>query len=243
MAWIEQNHGVTCRGFERFPAEFVRRIANAVGDAKARAGDTPALKFIGTHNGRYKFAYDKVYEDHMKQCADMGVTGRQAENWSKQETERYLRYAGIRRSRRGVYGVCYYTPNDRYGLNGVCLDPSLFNKGADRAREVRDGFKAKGCEDPISTVYHELGHALDHAFGLRSFSMLGGARLTNAVLDNVWRTQDVENGLSGYGASKSAEMIAEGWAEYKMNPEPRQIAKTIGEEIDRLARTRRDGNA
>ena len=51
-----------------------------------------------------------------------------------------------------------------------------------------------------------------------------------------------KTGLSTYGAKNSRETVAEAWAEYKMNPTPRQIALDIGREIDKLSLEGRNRN-
>jgi starvation-inducible outer membrane lipoprotein len=44
-------------------------------------------------------------------------------------------------------------------------------------------------------------------------------------------TVDIHSELSKYGAKNSSEFVAEAWSEFRNNPEPRPIAKKIGEKI------------
>jgi len=49
---------------------------------------------------------------------------------------------------------------------------------------------------------------------------------------NMRAAHRVRLGLSEYGASEATEMMAEGWCEYKLSPEPRPIAIAIGRHIE-----------
>ena len=44
------------------------------------------------------------------------------------------------------------------------------------------------------------------------------------LVGKLWRDGDIAAKLSEYGAKSSMEMVAEAWAEYKMNPKPRPVA-------------------
>ena len=118
---------------------------------------------------------------------------------------------------KNVSGI---TVNKEWGVN-----PDKFK--AALAYNVETKFHPVGCDTIRSVVDHELGHQLDDLLGLR----------TDPVILKLWNQDKalLKDGLSGYGSKdKIYEMIAEGWAEYLNNPNPRSIAKTIGERIERL---------
>lgn len=90
-----------------------------------------------------------------------------------------------------------------------------------------------GCNSFKSVIDHEIGHYLDYSFsksGLRAdkqiarlFSLYGGKK------EKIMR-----NNVSEYASKKTTEFIAECWAEYCNNPNPRAAAKAVGERIIEL---------
>ena len=112
-----------------------------------------------------------------------------------------------------------------------------------RRSDVKAKWKPAGCDTPRATVDHELGHQI--------------ARLTNAHNDDVIQemysdfmaldsTQRGE-ALSGYAGESIHEFIAEGWSEYRNNPNCRTLATNISnrlfelynQSIPRLVKVRR----
>ena len=106
--------------------------------------------------------------------------------------------------------------NEQYGA-----DYSFF---ADvRRRDVEARWKPVGCDTPRATVDHELGHQI--------------ARLTDAHNDDRIRElyarfmglsmEQRGEVLSGYAGESIHEFIAEGWSEYRNNPNCRSAASFI----------------
>ena len=87
-----------------------------------------------------------------------------------------------------------------------------------------------GSKSPRFLLDHEIGHQIDDLLDIRDIPAI------QDLFDS--RTFDqIKEDLSEYAWNNSnpnrySEMIAEGWAEYLNNPEPREIAKTIGETIE-----------
>lgn len=126
--------------------------------------------------------------------------------------------------------------NERYGGD--------YNHFTDvRKSDVQAKWKPAGCDTPRATVDHELGHQI--------------ARLTNAHNDadiqemysdfmSLTSTQRGEV-LSGYAGESIHEFIAEGWSEYRNNPNCRPLATNISnrlfdlynQNIPRLVKVRR----
>lgn len=110
--------------------------------------------------------------------------------------------------------------NERYGS-----DYSYFTNV--RRGDVKAKWKPAGCDTPQATVDHELGHQI--------------AKLTNAHNDyemqemysrfmSLSSTQRGEV-LSGYAGESIHEFIAEGWSEYRNNPNCRPLAKNISNRL------------
>ena len=110
--------------------------------------------------------------------------------------------------------------NERYGS-----DYSYFTNV--RRSDVKAKWKPAGCDTPRATVDHELGHQI--------------AKLTNAHNDyemqemysHFMSLSSTQRGevLSGYAGESIHEFIAEGWSEYRNNPNSRPLATSISERL------------
>ena len=102
-----------------------------------------------------------------------------------------------------------------------------------------DKFKPVGCDTLKSIIDHELGHEIDRAYNLMSDSKIEEIFATWDELSDEKKI----NALSRYPTTYSErvirkkEFIADCWAEYRNNPNPRPIAKSVG---DRMMETIKD---
>ena len=117
--------------------------------------------------------------------------------------------------------------NKKYGS-----DLPLFKQGL--VRSLNTKFHPIGCDTVKSVFDHEFGHQLDYLLKITE----------NKEFVDIYRygvngkhvTRDT---LSKYAVNSRnlktnmRETIAEAWAEYRNNPEPRDIAKAIGELIEK----------
>ena len=117
------------------------------------------------------------------------------------------------------------------GFNGISINERY---GADydhftdvRRSDVQAKWKPAGCDTPRATVDHELGHQI--------------AQLTEAHNDAIMqemysafmRLNSAQRGdaLSGYAGDSIHEFIAEGWSEYRNNPNCRALAVNIANRL------------
>lgn len=240
MEYISSTLGVHCAGFEKFDAKFVRGIAEVVADAKAHIGESDKLKGVWTYAEYYKEVLAVQTQERLMywDLSNVDATRRkQIEKMCTDDAKRDLRRWGITKTKSREYGCARYGFSGTLAkFNGIILNNNLHKM--DRTSEVQSGFKAKGCEKPISTVYHEMGHIIDYHLCLNSFG--GHGTPQNETLKRIYDDREaVKTGLSQYGAKNSRETVAEAWAEYKMNPNPREIALAIGREIDTISLSRR----
>lgn len=96
--------------------------------------------------------------------------------------------------------------------------------------DVKDKFHPVGCNTIRSVLDHEIGHQLDDLLGIKNmdeiqnlFNSRSHDELTDALSRYAWKNDN---------RNRYSEMIAEAWSEYCNNPQPREIAKTIGETIE-----------
>lgn len=99
-----------------------------------------------------------------------------------------------------------------------------------KASEVANKFKPRATASVEGTINHELGHQMDKLLDLRK----------NAEIQKIYNSmtsQEITEKLSRYAWNnknvKYAEFIAEAWSEYKTSRHPREVAKQIGEIIEK----------
>ena len=89
-------------------------------------------------------------------------------------------------------------------------------------RDVKSKFHPVGCDTVKSVFDHEFGHQLDYLLKVSDSDEF--IQLTRGKVSG--------DSLSRYALKNRKETLAEAWAEYRNNPEPRPIAKAIGELIE-----------
>ncbi len=96
---------------------------------------------------------------------------------------------------------------------------------------VQSGYHPIGCDTIASVFDHEVAHVIDNVLQLKS-------NIEMRELFHKYSRQEIEQGLSRYAIeeNKIGEFIAEGWAEYCNNPNPRKIAVEIGKIIEKEIR-------
>lgn len=130
-----------------------------------------------------------------------------AQSWSP--TEPFVEFRGI-------------TVNRDWGRDSTTFIEAL-------KEDVKVKFHPVGCDTIRSVLDHEIGHQLDDLLDIRHIpkiqKMIDGKsalEITEELSRYSWDNQNTDI---------YAEAIAEAWAEYCNNPNPRAIAKTIGEII------------
>lgn len=123
---------------------------------------------------------------------------------------------------KGLIGV---TVNKDYGKNSKMFIEAL-------SKDVKNKYHPIGCDSIRSVLDHEIGHQLDSLLNVSNqkniqelFKSKSKKQLTKEISEYSWNNDN---------SNKYGEFIAEGWAEYCNNPNPRHIAKEIGETIERL---------
>ena len=106
---------------------------------------------------------------------------------------------------------------------GVYFSPTNMKKSVDvYDKMVELGESPKGTTH-ASIVTHEIGHALDMILNLKD----------DEEIRELYRNNDVRNGVSKYAGSHIKEFIAEAFSEYIHSPSPRPLAEKVGKIIDK----------
>lgn len=117
------------------------------------------------------------------------------------------------------------------GFNGISINEQY---GADyryftevRRADVWSKWKPAGCDTPMATVDHELGHQIARLTDAHNDTVIQGLYSSFMGLSSIQRGEI----LSGYAGESIHEFIAEGWSEYRNNPNCRPMAAAISERL------------
>jgi SPP1 gp7 family putative phage head morphogenesis protein len=97
---------------------------------------------------------------------------------------------------------------------------------------VESKFHPISCDTIRSVLDHEIGHQLDDLLKVSNnedIRKLFDSRTRDEITNDLSKYSWKNNNSNRYG-----EFIAEGWSEYCNNPNPRPVAKGIGETIERM---------
>lgn len=139
----------------------------------------------------------------------------------------------------------YHSRTDRKG--GIIVFNANNYDGHGDGKEVVSKFHPVGCDTPKSVLDHEFGHSvyydleLDKVFRYSDDEPLG--KLRNFIVHEFksHNKEYIKNELSMYAATNLSEFFAEAFAEYQNNPEPRRIAKTVGDYLEQYMKEVADG--
>lgn len=182
--------------------------------------------FVGTCQNRNKLAKKTLYPTVMDKFKRLNPTF--TEKQLEGAVKRYITKQYAPPIQSSVYAqscrtmtVRGITVNNRW--TAEMLEESL-------KRDALSQFHPIGCDTIRSILDHEIGHQIDDMLDLCTKKVLVAYHqsLTNA---------EISAELSRYAWRNSSpapirEFIAEAWSEYVNNPEPRRIAKTVGEFIE-----------
>lgn len=94
--------------------------------------------------------------------------------------------------------------------------------------EVKSQWSPLGSGSVKSIIDHEIGHVLDRKLGISD-----DRRIKQLFRQNHDRRNSKKMGsvLSRYANTNTREFIAEAWSEYRNNPNPRPVAREVGDII------------
>lgn len=142
----------------------------------------------------------------------------------------------------------YYRPNsvknNQEGL--IAFNENKFDD-ADLQHQVDIKWHPEGCGTKKATMDHEFGHAVWYKLGLNKNGTpnangndwAGRSPLQQYIAkEMMWGKDHIKNNLSEYAATNSSEFFAEAYSEYLNNPNPRPVAKKVGELLDEEIKAR-----
>ena len=152
-------------------------------------------------------------------------------------------YLGGSGKNGNAYG--YFMENPRTGLIGIGINPNYYSSASivKTRVELKDEeynlWRPVGSGSVKGVIDHEIGHWIDHSMGLSKggrilqlFRTYYERHETYFTLPNGTTTKGspkMARVLSRYANKNGKEFFAEAWSEYRNNPNPRPIAKEIGD--------------
>lgn len=193
-------------------------VANTINDVlQTTLTKFPALRnaqrFVGSAQEHNKNTRDLAVHQLLPDALSKGWSDNEIENYIKRQ--RPSKVSGSCRAMSSQYGV---SVNELYGG-----DPVKFLES--KKRSVERQWNPIGCDSIKATIDHEYGHQLDDLLGLSNSSQFLDIR-------RRYSKSQVIEGLSEYASTKHCEYIAEAWAEYVNNPNPRPMSVEIGKLIE-----------
>ena len=242
---LMDNYDVGKADFHDFDPDVASSVSDAVRDAK---NDFPDLevKFLGSIDTQVAGIRDEYIDYYTKELAKIPNSG-----WNEDEIRSIAEHNADKLISNwglddtdGTFAWSLHIPEnvDPTGGNldqytGVAInntyasDCEAFTDA--KQEEVRIKHKPIGCDTPRATIDHELGHEIDNMLdACHDEKMIG---LYEEMMSNG-NAQDV---LSGYSQTNIKEFIAEGYSEYRNNPQPREYATKIYERLMQLNQRRK----
>lgn len=186
------------------------------------------VSFIGSIQGRVELLYKHHYE---KILAELKA------KYPTNDIEYLGKFADKLAKKRVVYDkggsnvMAYSSWSDTANLNGIAWNKKFTGDGLQAVldRDMKSKFHPVGGNSPKFIADHELGHKIDELLDLRHDSDFIELLEKNKFKDREF----IIDNLSKYALEKSdgSEFIAEAWGEYLNNPNPRPIAKGLGDLI------------
>ena len=201
------------------------------------------IRFVGTIQSRDKALKGAFVKNVSRQLYDTLKTDN-VSNFTKHELKQFAeqqaellftkKFAFVDDNTLGVFLEKRLA--EEFGIkkwSGISVNENFACDFDSFTKTLKENVSAKihpvGCDTIKAVADHEIGHAIDELLGLSDDKYI--KNLMGKMTPN-----QITEGLSEYAWSNKTkppvkEFIAEAWSEYKNNPEPRKIAKDIGDYI------------
>lgn len=210
--FVEANDLAGTSLFDGVKVENSKQILEGLIMSKNELPKLPAVNFYGSFAGGNKAAKNWVNDLPL---ADL----------------KYSRSAMLKfnKDRMGKHSIAHHTyvkgPDGEYFFDRIVFKRDMANNPhlKDTTTGIGDFMSTNG-NPLVHTAIHEHGHYVDRVLGIADLADIDD--LYKELLAN-------KKALSRYGKTNVAEMIAEAWAEFVLEDKPRDLAKAVGEIIQR----------
>ena len=231
-AELRDHFGASVVQLDGFDVRVAHDMADALNDAKRDFPDLKISYFGSCQSQAASIRSDltEYYRDFFKDCKPYW-TDEQFEAAVKHNVERYAHDYLELDDTDGTFawslkvGNSDPTSGELGKYCGVAVNLDFARNYEDfrqsKVQNAQDRFKPIGCETPRATMDHELGHEIDRLVGAAKDPQI--LKWYQEMLHN----NDAEIVLSGYSKTSIYEFIAEGYSEYRNNPNPRKYSTKI----------------
>ena len=189
----------------------------------------PFINYFGTWNGFVGYKrplFVKKYPNLPRDAVDFYI--KTSDQQAEDAREIFKQGGGIGLAMK--FGIIY-GPKE-YMIGAVLVNGKTFHEDKEQQElqyNERMGFHPQGCNTIKSVIDHELGHMMDFNLGISDSPVF-------RRFISQYSVMDLKRGLSEYcvytGQPDLREVLAEGYSEYRNNPNPRPIAMAIGQMVD-----------
>lgn len=238
-AWGQANLGIDRIDYTGFHVDVANDVNKTLLDLRTRFPQITDTKLVSTSQTLCSLKYADDVERYIKNAVSMGYSEDKAiamaAKFVKKKKVPGNTYAWSTNSAwRELEGITF---NKKFAGN---FDEFLHSL----QKDVKSGWHPIGTDTPAAVLTHEFGHQIDNYLqkkGVRGWvqTMFDEMQLeARPLIRDQKRTADQVYGelLSRYGAKNSAEFFAEAFSEYIHNPNPRPIAKKVGEKLEECLR-------
>jgi SPP1 gp7 family putative phage head morphogenesis protein len=192
----------------------------------------PALKgrfgFIGSIQKHFKHIEQSEFNYYYNRAiSEMGVNSATAEAFARSAvTKMKIPKTGnaVAFDSSNITGMANIRGISFNEMKGSKKNLPAFYEQKERSQSVK--WNPVGTGSVKGTIDHEMGHQLDYLLELQY-----DQEVINLYEDLVRSGQMIDE-VSGYAKKNVQEFIAESWTEYNNNPTPRKISSRIGRLID-----------
>lgn len=233
-AWAEQNLTVKQVDYKGFDVELANEVNKQLYALQQLYPEVQDVNFVGTAQRRNTLLYEKQVRDfeerNQELLADMPLQLKES------LIKRYVK-------KKKVSGITYaQATNKTWGeLAGISFNEKWakdYNGFKESLKsDVASGFHPVGTDNPASVLIHEFGHSIDYfldKIGLRD-------KYLGPVVEEALADEKLAEELSRYATKNDREVVAEAFAEYRLNPNPRKWARKVGEAIENALEEYREG--
>ena len=239
--YVLRNGLATYVDFGALPKQVSQILVRAICDAKQEFPFVQ-MSFVGSMQSRNKFAEDKLRKRYTEayQRANPSASLEQLRPYIEKRVKKDMRDFSFEAS--DIAMSYYFDKPESFGDGarklaiGISVNEDLVSNyekaKAMCEKMVRDGVWPLGCATIKSVIDHEIAHQISDRIGAYNDPYI------KAEFDK-FRSQNGEQDaelLSKYARTDIHEFIAEAWAEYKNNPNPRPIALAVGKRLKELAK-------
>lgn len=184
------------------------------------------FEFVGTCQNRNRFVKQEYYPYAMDRFKRLNP------GYSEKQLDKAVKQFITKKYAQPISSSVYAQSAKLDRVRGITISDKWQGNALMDAirRDVETKFHPVGCDSVRSILDHEIGHQIDDLLDLWD----------NADIERIRRSmtnEEMTEALSRYAWDNSnrmpeREFIAEAWSEYVNNPEPRPVAKQIGEIIE-----------